>query len=184
MTVEVAAQDLPFPHILIASALTRHGERACLDAVESMQWDSRTGEFYRYQVPLPGAALADFRTVLAEERCWDSIRRACEVQFQCELLPAPDFDLQRYTANCGIGPHTDAPASEVRCVISLNESWSTESGGIWLLGSDSAFRNGRSFVAPVSNCGFAFATGQRSYHGLSVVHSGISYAIVARFLAR
>jgi hypothetical protein len=181
--VEVLRRDSPFPHLLIASAIEHDLEQRSLAALAEIRWGLERTDLYRVGVPRAGAALEALVALVSQSACWEAIRELAALQFQCRLA-APAFDLQRYTAGCAIGPHTDAPSEEIRCVINLGAQSSPGADALWIIAADSALVGARRCLPAISACGFAFATGPDSYHALPLVRRGTTYGVIARFARR
>jgi hypothetical protein len=175
-------RPLPFQHLLISEFFTKDAEIQCIKALQTVQWKRTATEFYRIDIPFPGTAHDRLQNVIREAGPWDRARLHFEDVFSCRLDCAVRFEIHRYGFGCGIGPHTDAPSKDVRCLINLNAGWNAKDGGIWIMAADSALAQHRSYVPSLSNAGFAFPTSETSYHALSIRHAGVHYGITSRFL--
>ncbi|MDB5609177.1 MAG: hypothetical protein JWP25_6077 [Bradyrhizobium sp.] len=137
-------------------------------------------------VQLPEASCSSYLLVLDESPtiAWDeqrlheqldnvSLQKELECSFGCSLSPASHFEIHRYVAGDGIGPHTDAGALEVRCILNLSSNWCSHQGNVWIFASDSALVENRLLLPSISNSAYAFPTAPTSYHALSVRRYGV-----------
>jgi Rps23 Pro-64 3,4-dihydroxylase Tpa1-like proline 4-hydroxylase len=176
----IEEKALPFPHCVVAPAFTPETADALLEILDAADWQRTTRSFYRLDVPskkkdrhLVSDALRE--TIESSRQIQlleDVIQRRLSLTFRTEI--------HRYSAGCGIGPHTDRDPCELRYVLSLNREWSPDDGGVWILSSDSSLREGRVLLPSLNNTGFMFQTAQNSFHALSNFHGNRIYALTLR----
>lgn len=172
----------PFHHLVLAPIAPDDAVESLLRSFQAAEWVRRASTFYRFDVPCAEAVRSIVRDLLRDACA--SLQNELETTFGCSLSPASNFEIHRYCVGDGIGPHTDAKASEVRCILNLNSGWSSDQGNIWIFASDSALTQSRSLLPSMSNTAYAFPTGPTSYHALSVRRSGVGYGVTIRFPRR
>jgi hypothetical protein len=179
--MECRDRQFPFPHLLIAPVLPDEIEDKCISMLESLEWERRSSEFYRFSVPRDRSEYDRLLQLLSGSGFLAEARITFERGFGSNLDDRIYLEVHRYEQGCGIGPHTDALTLEIRCIVNLNRSWRVESGGIWIIAADSALQLQRSYLPSTSNTGFAFPTSSTSYHALTTCRAGLSYGLTVRF---
>lgn len=173
-------RKLPFIHLLLAPVFPPNVESACLSLLESCSWETKVGEFYRFDVPACRTVKEQIG-VLIDVSPLQDIRDTLESIFCCQLKKTLQLEVHRYRPGHGIGPHTDASIPEIRCIVSYNRAWHADDGGVWILAADSALKLHKTYLPATSNTGFAFETGPTSYHALSICRDGVHYGLTLRF---
>lgn len=171
----------PFKHILTAALLSTDLEKACLLLLRTCIWHRVTNEFYRVDVPADRRVNEQLLRLIVADLNMDAFSEKLETFFGSALGMPSALEVHRYGVGCGIGAHTDYVSAEVRCFITLNEDWTPDDGAVWILSSDSALGQDRTYVPSLSNTGFIFSSGRNTFHALSTVKSGVSYGITVRF---
>lgn len=177
--MDVLVRENPYKHGVLVSFFPERIEGNLLDLFESISWERRQSDFYRFDVPSTEDAREQVLRMISQGAELLVKRSVFEQMFGCYLGSTIRLEIHRYTQGCGIGPHTDAGSPEVRCVVNLNRDWNRGDGGIWILSTDSALRH-PVYLPSMSNTGFVFATSVRTYHALSASAGGIAYGLTIR----
>lgn len=177
--MELLVREKPFKHAVVASVLPADVATRLVDLFETFEWERRTDVFYRFDVPSNAGARELVLELLPRHlRVWDAVP-ALQEALRCSVDPAARLEIHRYTAGCGIGPHTDGGLPEMRCVLNLNRGWQMQEGGVWILSAESSLKD-PVYLPSINNTGFAFETGARSYHALSALNDGVAYGLTIR----
>jgi hypothetical protein len=178
--MEFLTKEAPFPHVLTAGVLSAAQEAQVLSKLEEWEWKDWGAEFFRIRISANADQLANFEALPALKALVSNVRPALETKLKKSLSRQVRLAVQMYEKNSAIGFHTDEAVSEVRFVLNLNRSWTLSNGGIWILSMEPTLE-AASFLPPLSNTGFAFATNSNSFHALSRRSTGPSYAIVTSY---
>jgi hypothetical protein len=179
--VEWIARSEPFPHGVAASIFADGTEQHVLEILESVPWEDRRSEFYRFKVPSDDLFNREHLDCLIKDAVpLEQMLEFFERTFECRLLSNVRLEIHRYDHGAGIGPHTDFGSNEVRCVISVNSGWRMENGGVWILAGDSTLRSRPSYLPSLNNTAFAFSVRKDSYHALSTCFD-TTYGLTFRF---
>jgi hypothetical protein len=179
--MEFVIRDRPFPHLLATRVLSADGEIALRSALAALQWTDHSKGYYRFQIAVDAAQLARLAALPAVNVMIEEIRTVLVDQLKLGLSREATLAAHRYDEHSIIGFHTDFSAEpDVRFVLNINDSWSTSNRGIWILSSRPDISEA-ALLPPLSNTGFAFATGRDSYHALSRRSGGQCYAVVASY---
>jgi hypothetical protein len=173
-------RELPFPHLVFASFLSKDVENHLLDVLESASWERRSASFYRFDVPGNAGVRKDLLRVIEDDVQLYEKRSLFEESFNCRLATESLLEVHRYNNGDGIGAHTDFRTPELRCILSLNRGWRMEDGGIWVIAADSSLRDNKTYLPSISNTGFAFCTGPTSYHALSRHSTASMFGVTIR----
>jgi hypothetical protein len=174
----------PFSHLIIAALLRPETESNCIELLDAAEWSRTSGDYFKFDIPSSTDIVPEINQIVGGDGFWNAQRRIFEQMFDCDLSTPILLDIHRYVEGCGLGPHTDAPCNEVRCVLNINRHWEAKDGAVWVIASDSRLISNRSFLPSMSNTGFAFPTGLNSFHALATCLGGVKYSLVARFSRR
>jgi hypothetical protein len=179
--LDSVVRSIPFPHIVIASVFSDEMIRRILETLESAHWESRSSDFYRFEVPDDSRLDREnlLRSVMGAIPFHETLGEF-ERAFTCRLHDDVRLEIHRYGEGSGIGPHTDFGSREVRWVMNINREWNIESGRVWILSADSTLRNRVSYLPAISNTGFVFPSRDDSYHALSTCLGSVTYGLTFR----
>lgn len=178
--MDVLRRDHPYRHALIASFLSKKGEKDALRALDAAAWENRVAEIYEFGYLADQETKAYLIKLINEESELPDKISELERIFECSLDPRFGLEIHRYTFGCGIGVHTDGGVAEVRAVISLNRKWERQMGGIWVI-SSSKYSDDRQLIPSLSNTGFVFSAGTDTWHGLSDNVGTVCFGLTVRF---
>ena len=174
-------RSIPFPHIVTASVFSDRVAQRILEKLESAHWESRSSDFYRFEVPDDSRFDRESLLRLVKDAIpFCETLRKFERTFACRLHHDVRLEIHRYCRGSGIGPHTDFGSREVRWVMSINREWSEESGSVWILAADSALQNKACYLPAINNTGFVFSSRDDSYHALSTCSGSVTYGLTFR----
>lgn len=175
-----AVRDDPFRHRVVSSVLDESLESSLLTTLETIEWETRFTDFYRFSIPRDDGVRHTVLAQILEDLQLEQDLDALEELFGCRLTLDAQLEIQRYEPGSGIGAHTDLGTPEVRYVINLNRSWKKEDGGIWILAQDSTLERQAKYLPSFSNTGFFFCTGKASFHAISQYFGRQMFVLVIR----
>src|SRR4051812_18373892 len=119
----------PFPHLVIAPALSSHEADVILKVLQKTLWISYHSSLYSFEVSQDDARTSALYDHLTLSPRINYIRDLMSDQFDVNLEHKLSIDMHRYKKRSGIGAHTDSGVTEARFVLNINNGWVTSHGG-------------------------------------------------------
>jgi Rps23 Pro-64 3,4-dihydroxylase Tpa1-like proline 4-hydroxylase len=180
--------DRPFPHVRIAEALPEEQAEQVLAWLEQQApWSLCVADFYEQEeFSLLESEPSEVRCSLVDPSFLETLQVAMRDSFGLPIAPVvTDVTAHRLTSGQTIRIHNDFIGGEEthRLLIQLNNGWTAEQGGLFMLFSSQAPDDVHSVIVPRHRSALAFEITPRSYHAVSQIKSGERYTLVYSFKA-